>query len=109
LKLCCATGLGRPATDRRLGDLSLVGLVLFNVIVRLPFAGFAFSMRVILVVLKFLFGTKRLLANVTGASTVWIVHGALLNWGFQFADLLCCSRNEMSKREEGLVRFFALG
>jgi hypothetical protein len=98
-----------PQQTAALGDLSLVGLVLFYVVIGLPFAGFAFSMHVILVVLKFLFGTKRLLANVTGVSTVWIVHGALLNWGFQFADLLCGSMNEMSKREEGLVRFFAPG
>jgi hypothetical protein len=63
-------------------------------------------MNIVVVSLQFPLGIKGLLANVASILPV----GILIHWGPSardfLHDLLRCPMNEMSKREECLLRFF---
>jgi hypothetical protein len=58
------SGMGRD-----LGDLSLIRLIPFYVVVGLPITGIVLSASVVLVRLQFLFRIERLSANVSGVLT----------------------------------------
>lgn len=94
---------------RDLGDLSLIRLIPFYVVVGLPITGIVLSTSIVLVRLQFLFRIERLLANVSGVLIPQIL--ALVNSStrdLKSADRLRYPINEMSKRGECLLRFLGL-
>jgi hypothetical protein len=94
---------------RDLGDLSLIRLIPFYVVVGLPITGIVLSTSIVLVRLQFLFRIERLLANVSCVlipRILALVDSSTRN--LKSADRLRCPINEMSKRGECLLRVLGL-